>query len=73
PKIDAIIIWANWDKDLGDKALIIEDEKAAVYRKAEIIPTKKGLQNKQALEFVKFIQSDEAQKIWKKYAWNELD
>lgn len=60
-------------KVLGDKALFIEDEKAAVYRTAEIIPTKKGLQNKQALEFVKFIQSKEAQKIWKKHAWNEVE
>ncbi|EAL57562.1 major antigenic peptide PEB2 Cj0778 [Campylobacter coli RM2228] len=34
---------------------------------------KKGLQNKQALEFVKFIQSKEAQKIWKKHAWNEVE
>lgn len=53
--------------------MFIEDEKAAVYRTAEIIPIKKGLQNKQALEFVKFIQSKEAQKIWKKHAWNEVE
>ncbi|HDZ4960746.1 TPA: substrate-binding domain-containing protein [Campylobacter jejuni] len=73
PNIDALIIWSHWAKVLGDKALFIEDEKAAVYRTAEIIPTKKGLQNKQALEFVKFIQSKEAQKIWKKHAWNEVE
>ena len=73
PNIDALIIWSHWAKVLGDKALFIEDEKAAVYRTAEIIPTKKGLQNKQALEFVKFIQSKEAQKNWKKHAWNEVE
>ena len=73
PNIDALIIWSHWAKVLGDKALFIEDEKAAVYCTAEIIPTKKGLQNKQALEFVKFIQSKEAQKIWKKHAWNEVE
>ncbi|WP_072222190.1 substrate-binding domain-containing protein [Campylobacter coli] len=73
PNIDALIIWSHWAKALGDKALFIEDEKAVVYRSAEIIPTKKGLQNKQALEFVKFIQSKEAQKIWKKHAWNEVE
>lgn len=71
--IDALIIWSHWAKVLGDKALFIEDEEATVYRLAEIIPTKKGLQNKQALEFVKFIQSKEAQKIWKKHAWNEVE
>lgn len=73
PNIDALIIWSHWAKVLGDKALFIEDKKAAVYCTAEIIPTKKGLQNKQALEFVKFIQSKEAQKIWKKHAWNEVE
>lgn len=73
PNIDALIIWSHWAKVLGDKALFIEDEKAAVYRTAEIIPTKKGLQNKQALKFVKFIQSKEAQKICKKHAWNEVE
>lgn len=41
PNIDALIIWSHWAKVLGDKALFIEDEKAAVYRTAEIIPTKK--------------------------------
>ncbi|ECQ1209043.1 substrate-binding domain-containing protein [Campylobacter coli] len=73
PNIDTLIIWSHWAKVLGDKALFVEDEKAAVYCTAEIIPTKKGLQNKQALEFVKFIQSKEAQKIWKKHAWNEVE
>lgn len=41
PNIDALIIWSHWAKVLGDKALFIEDEKAAVYCTAEIIPTKK--------------------------------
>ncbi len=69
PKIDALIIWSHWAKTLGDKALFIEDKNAVIYRSAEIAPTKKGLENKRVLEFVKFIQSEEAQKIWKKYTW----
>lgn len=45
----------------------MKDKKAVIYRAAEIAPTKKGLENKKALEFVDFIKSKEAQKVWKKY------
>ncbi|MBK1973614.1 extracellular solute-binding protein [Campylobacter sp. TTU-622] len=70
--IDVLIIWSHWAKALGEKALFIKDNKAVIYRAAEIIPTQKGLQNKQALEFVNFIQSKEAQKVWKEYTWKAI-
>lgn len=70
--IDVLIIWSHWAKALGDKALFIKDNKVVIYRAAEIAPTQKGLQNKQALEFVNFIQSKEAQKVWKKYTWRAV-
>lgn len=73
PNIDALIIWSHWAKALGDdKALFIKDKNAVIYRAAEIAPTKKGLENKKALEFVDFIKSKEAQKVWKKYTWKEV-
>lgn len=70
--IDVLIIWSHWAKALGDKALFIKDNKVVIYRAAEIASTQKGLQNKQALEFVNFIQSKEAQKVWKKYTWRAV-
>lgn len=73
PNIDALIIWSHWAKALGDdKALFIKDKNAVIYRAAEIAPTKKGLENKKALEFVDFIKSKESQKVWKKYTWKEV-
>ncbi|NDJ27607.1 hypothetical protein DMB95_06460 [Campylobacter sp. MIT 12-8780] len=70
--IDALIIWSHWAKVLEGKAEFVKlSEESVIYRSSEIIPTNKGLKNKKALEFVKFIQSKEAQKIWQKYEWLE--
>lgn len=55
------------------KLLFVKDKKAVIYRAAEIVPTKKGLKNKKALKFVYFIKSKEAQKVWKKYTWKEVN
>lgn len=54
------------------KLYLSKIKKAVIYRAAEIAHTKKGLENKKALEFVDFIKSKEAQKVWKKYTWKEL-
>lgn len=48
------------------KLYLSKIKKAVIYRAAEIAPTKKGL------EFVDFIKSKEAQKVWKKYTWKEV-
>lgn len=69
--IDAIIIWSHWAKNIGeDKAEFISLKSSnVIYRAAEIAITKTS-QNKQvAQKFIDFINSEQAQDVWKKHKW----
>ena len=69
--IDALIIWSHWAKVLGDKKaefVSLKDD-AVIYRSAEIAVTINSQNKAIAQEFVKFVQSKEAQKVWIKWGW----
>ncbi|WP_139451792.1 substrate-binding domain-containing protein [Campylobacter armoricus] len=69
--IDVLIIWTHWIKAVGEKdnKFINADKNSIIYRAAEIAPTQKGMKNPKVAEFIQFIQSKEAQKVWKKEGW----
>ena len=69
--IDALIIWSHWAKNIGeDKAEFISLKSSnVIYRAAEIAITKTS-QNKQVTQkFIDFINSEQAQDVWKKHKW----
>ncbi|AJC86279.1 major antigenic peptide PEB2 [Campylobacter sp. RM16704] len=69
--IDVLIIWTHWIKAVGEKEnkFIKADKNSIIYRASEIVPTKKGMNNPKVTEFIHFIQSKEAQKVWKEEGW----
>ena len=40
-----------------------------IYRAAEIAVTNSTKNREDAMEFIKFVQSKDAQKVWKKWGW----
>ncbi|MCR8696932.1 MULTISPECIES: extracellular solute-binding protein [Campylobacter] len=69
--IDALIIWSHWAKVLGeDKVDFVQAGKDfIIYRAAEIAVTSSTKNKEVAMEFIKFVQSKDAQKVWKKWGW----
>lgn len=69
--IDALIIWSHWAKVLGeDKVDFVQAGKdSIIYRAAEIAVTNSTKNREDAMEFIKFVQSKDAQKVWKKWGW----
>ncbi|RAX58250.1 hypothetical protein CCZ01_03810 [Helicobacter monodelphidis] len=68
--IDALIIWPHWVHAIGKDAKFIKlGDENVIYRASEIVLTEDSLQNKVAREFVEFVQSKDAQKVWKKHGW----
>lgn len=70
-EIDALIIWSHWAKVLGeDKVEFIPLKKdAVIYRAAEIALSNTSKNKKSAEDFIAFIQSKDAQKVWEKWGW----
>lgn len=63
--IDALIIWSHWAKVLGeDKVDFVQAGKdSIIYRAAEIAVTNSTKNRENAMEFIKFVQSKDAQKV----------
>ncbi|RDU69948.1 hypothetical protein CQA62_00615 [Helicobacter cholecystus] len=69
--IDALIIWEHWANAIGkDKAEFINSGKGSVmYRASEIVITNDSQNIQEAQDFINFIKSAEAQKVWVKEGW----
>lgn len=69
--IDALIIWSHWAKSIGeDKAKFISLKSSnIIYRATEIAITKTSNNKNAAQKFIDFINSKQAQDVWKKYKW----
>lgn len=69
--IDAFIVWSHWARFLGEsKAKFISIKGSnALYRAAEIAITKTSQNKTLAQKFMDFINSAQAQSIWKKHGW----
>ncbi len=72
-EIDALIIWSHWANSIGkDKAKFVTLSPVnVIYRASEIAITKNSKNRKVAEEFIDFVQSKEAQEVWKKWGWVE--
>ncbi|MBF7049326.1 substrate-binding domain-containing protein [Campylobacter volucris] len=69
-KADAWITWSDWVKanpDFGDVVSIEKD--LVVYRTINVVA--KNDSDKQTQDFIKFLQTDDAYKIFKKYGYNK--
>ena len=71
PSIDALIIWKHWANTIGkDKAEFVRSGKSSViYRASEIVVTNDSPNAQSAEDFINFIQSKEAQKVWEAKGW----
>lgn len=69
--IDALIIWSHWANTLGDESAAFIPLKAdeVIYRAAEIAISNTSKQKDKAEQFITFIQSKDAQQVWKKWGW----
>ena len=70
--LDAWIIWNHWhlqNQDISDMVKI--ENKYNIYRAASIGFTSKGLQNEAAKEFYNYLDSPEAEKIFKTFGWQK--
>lgn len=69
--IDALIIWKHWANVIGsDKAEFVRSGKGSVvYRASEIAVVNDSPNAKQAQDFINFIKSPEAQKVWVENGW----
>ncbi|PAF47910.1 hypothetical protein BKH41_06480 [Helicobacter sp. 12S02232-10] len=65
--IDAMIIWKHWQND-GAK-FIPAGKNYVIYRAAEIVIANDAQNKKLAQEFIDFIRSNQAQKIWVQKGW----
>lgn len=67
---DAWITYASWHENLKNETEIVElSSELQTYRGTPIARTLKGAHQTQALSFMKFLQSDPAHKIFKKWGW----
>lgn len=71
PSIDALIIWKHWANTIGsEKAEFVKSGKGSlIYRASEIVIANDSPNAKQAQDFINFIKSDEAQKVWVEKGW----
>ncbi|WP_027327241.1 extracellular solute-binding protein [Helicobacter pametensis] len=71
PSIDALIIWRHWATVLGkDKARFIRiDKNNNIYRASEIAITTHSRKKEEAQKFIDFLQTKEAQNIWREEGW----
>lgn len=72
PSLDAWIIWNHWhleNQDITDMVKI--EDKYNIYRATSIGFTSKGLNNKFAKEFYEYLDSPEAQNIFKTFGWQK--
>lgn len=70
--LDAWIIWNHWhlqNQDISDMVKI--EDKYNIYRATSIGFTSKGLQNEAAKEFYNYLDSPEAEKIFKTFGWQK--
>lgn len=69
--IDALIIWKHWANTIGkDKAEFVRSGKSSViYRASEIAITNDSPNKDKARDFINFIKSQEAQKVWEEKGW----
>lgn len=71
PSIDALIIWKHWANAIGsDKAEFVKSGKGSVvYRASEIVVCDDSPNAQQAQDFIDFLQSTQAQKVWVEKGW----
>lgn len=68
PNVDAWITWIDWAKSNPDYGDIVEIEKELViYRDFNLVSNKNA--NKDVIEFIEFIKSNDGKKIFNKYGW----
>lgn len=69
--IDALIIWSHWANTLGKESATFIPLKGdeVIYRATEIAITNTSKQKDKAEQFIAFIQSKDAQQVWKKWGW----
>lgn len=65
--IDALIIWKHWEN--SQSKFIPAGKSNVIHRASEIVVAKDSKNKKIADEFVEFLQSKPAQKVWLKEGW----
>ncbi|HEX5564462.1 MAG TPA: substrate-binding domain-containing protein [Sporosarcina sp.] len=66
--IDAWITYESWHYRLQDVTDLVK-LKDKLYRGTPIALTEKGSKNKQAVKFLAFLQTEEAQEVFRKWGW----
>lgn len=70
PEIDAWVTYKTWHTFLSDTSEFIEIPTDDAIRHIPIALTKRTEQHAEAVEFIRFLKSDQAQQIFKKHGWN---
>ncbi len=72
--IDAFIVWTHWGITLGKReaTFINVDSAHVIYRAAEIAITKTSPNRQRAGEFIEFLQTQQAQEVWRAMGWKGL-
>lgn len=72
--LDAFIVWEHWGISLGKReaTFVRADSAHILYRAAEIAIIKTSPNRQRAGEFVEFLQTQEAQEVWRKMGWKGL-
>lgn len=65
--IDALIIWKHWKSK--DSQFIQAGKNNVIYRVAEVVIANDTKNKDLAYNFLDFIQSDNAQKVWQEQGW----
>lgn len=66
--VDAWITWIDWAKNNPDYGDIVEIEKdLVIFRDFNMVPSNNA--NQDVKNFIKFVKSNEGQKIFNKYGW----
>lgn len=70
PSFDAWITYASWHQNLKEVTAMVElSSELQTYRGTPIAPTLNGKHKGQALSFIKFLQSEPAHQVFKKWGW----
>lgn len=69
--IDALIIWKHWANVIGeDKARFISlNDESKIFRASEIVIANDSKNAKIAQQFIDFLLSKNAQKVWERHGW----
>ncbi len=70
PDYDAWITYSSWNKNLDKltEAVKISSD-IQVYRGTPIVMTKKGYKSRMAKDFIQYLKSDDAHRIFQKWGW----